>query len=55
MAKPPHTSSEGEPHDAGSISKSGADQFHEKHKYWFDKHNRTVEEFGVFGEEYRPW
>ena len=40
MAKPPHTSSEAEPHAAGSI---------------FDEQNRTVEEFGVFGEEYRPW
>ena len=29
--------------------------FYEQHKEWFDEQNRIVEEFGVFGEEHRPW
>jgi prevent-host-death family protein len=30
-------------------------EFNEKYKDWFAEQNRIVEEFGVFGEEYRPW
>lgn len=30
-------------------------EFNEKYKDWIDEQNRIVEEFGVFGEEYRVW
>ncbi len=30
-------------------------EFNEKHKSWIDEQNRIVDEFGVFGEEYRVW
>ncbi|MES2936227.1 MAG: hypothetical protein V4864_01010 [Pseudomonadota bacterium] len=30
-------------------------EFNEKHQDWIDEQNRIVDEFGVFGEEYRVW
>ena len=29
--------------------------FNETHKDWIAEQNRIVEEFGVFGEDHRPW
>ena len=29
--------------------------FNETYKEWIDEQNRLVQEFGVFGEEYRVW
>ena len=30
-------------------------EFNEKYREWIAEQNRIVEEFGVFGEEYRLW
>jgi prevent-host-death family protein len=30
-------------------------RFNEQYKDWIDEQNRLVEEYGVFGEDYRPW
>ncbi len=30
-------------------------EFNEKHGEWIAEQNRIVDEFGVFGEEYRVW
>jgi post-segregation antitoxin (ccd killing protein) len=30
-------------------------EFNEKYGEWIAEQNRIVEEFGVFGEEYRVW
>ena len=30
-------------------------EFNETHKDWIAEQHRIVEEFGVFGEEFRPW
>lgn len=30
-------------------------EFNKKYGEWIAEHNRIVEEFGVFGEEYRVW
>ena len=40
------------------VSKSMAQrkkEFNETHKDWIAEQHRIVEEFGVFGEESRPW
>ena len=29
--------------------------FYEKHKAWVDQQNALVEQFGIPGEEFRPW
>ena len=30
-------------------------EFNEKYKEWFAEQNRIVEQYGVFGEEWRVW
>ena len=30
-------------------------EFYEKYKDWVDEQNRLVEQFGIPGDEFRPW
>jgi prevent-host-death family protein len=30
-------------------------RFYEQYKEWVDAQNRLIEQFGIPGEEYRPW
>lgn len=41
--------------EAGESMAERRRHFNEQYKDWIAEQNRLVEQYGVFGEEYRPW